>query len=354
MARVRIAIHETSPSGYGDVARFLIRSLRAAGHYVGVSAIGSRLVPSASDYDLNVVVTVPELFGSQRIVGIPNVGFTMCESSRLSSDLVRCCNEMARVLVPSRFCADVFTHSGVNVPIGVVPLGVELSRLATARLSNRSREETRFLSVFQWTDRKDPESLLTAYWSEFTAQDPVLLTLRVWPHHGDGVALQPAVEINRLRSEFGARATAKVRVISQVMADEDVLTLHANSDCYVSAHHGEGWGCPLFDAMSLGCCCIAPAYGGNLEYMTAENSKLIATSMVPVSVREPGLQSRFAGSEWGQVDVLELRRALRSVVEDRAAAQSMGTRARADMLRRFSANGSIKAFMLAVDGLVPV
>ena len=42
----------------------------------------------------------------------------------------------------------------------------------------------RFLSVFKWEPRKNPEGLLEAYWREFSRSEPVTLVLRTRPNPG--------------------------------------------------------------------------------------------------------------------------------------------------------------------------
>ena len=64
--------------------------------------------------DLERFRNEPELFS-----------YTMWESSRLPADWPARLNKMRAVIVPTRFCARVFRESGVEVPIEVVPLGID-------------------------------------------------------------------------------------------------------------------------------------------------------------------------------------------------------------------------------------
>jgi glycosyltransferase involved in cell wall biosynthesis len=51
--------------------------------------------------------------------------------------------------------------------------------------------------------------------------------------------------------------------------------LYELSSVYVSAHHSEGWGLTLSDAMIFGKPVIATGYSGNLEFMNPSNSFLV-------------------------------------------------------------------------------
>ena len=55
----------------------------------------------------------------------------------------------------------------------------------------------------------------------------------------------------------------------------ELNALYDISDVYVSAHHSEGWGLTLSDAMLFNKPVIATAYSGNLEFMNEENSFLV-------------------------------------------------------------------------------
>lgn len=66
------------------------------------------------------------------------------------------------------------------------------------------------------------------------------------------------------------------------LPDAAVAALYALCDCYVSAHHSEGWGLPLSDAMQHGKLCIGTGHSGNLDFMTAQNSLPIHCSIAHV------------------------------------------------------------------------
>jgi glycosyltransferase involved in cell wall biosynthesis len=61
----------------------------------------------------------------------------------------------------------------------------------------------------------------------------------------------------------------------QDITDAQINALYELSNVYVSAHHSEGWGMPLADAMIFGKPVIATGYSGNLDFMSDENSFLV-------------------------------------------------------------------------------
>jgi glycosyltransferase involved in cell wall biosynthesis len=68
---------------------------------------------------------------------------------------------------------------------------------------------------------------------------------------------------------------SRVIYLPLVLSDSQINALYRASDVYVSAHHSEGWGLTLSDAMLFGKPVVATRYSGNLEFMNDENSFLV-------------------------------------------------------------------------------
>ncbi len=100
------------------------------------------------------------------------------------------------------------------------------------------------------------------------------------------------------------------------------------ADCYVSLHRAEGFGYTLAEAMWLGKPVVATGYSGNLDYMTPENSYLVANRLVPIG---PGHDPYPAEGVWAEPDVEHAARLMREVFERREEAARRGTRAAAEI-----------------------
>lgn len=64
-------------------------------------------------------------------------------------------------------------------------------------------------------------------------------------------------------------------LITNSLSDDEMLWLLNSCDVYISLHRTEGLGLGMLEAMSLGKPVIATKFGGNLEFMTEQNSILI-------------------------------------------------------------------------------
>jgi glycosyltransferase involved in cell wall biosynthesis len=107
--------------------------------------------------------------------------------------------------------------------------------------------------------------------------------------------------------------------------------LYAAMDAMVLPTHGEGWGLPLMEAMASGLPTIATNWSGHLEYMNEHNSILI-----PLAGFVPAQGKDFeVGQMWATVDEIEVRKAMRWVVQHRTEAKKLGIEARKYILKNF-------------------
>jgi glycosyltransferase involved in cell wall biosynthesis len=326
-------------SGYAQLARYLVRALRGAGHAVAYVPFGRSCSRTP---DVNVVCFPPTHFSRERVRGTLNLGYTMFEASRIRDEWVQDCDRMDGVLVPSAYCRTVFQDSGVRVPVRVVRPGV----YAAAPSPQLSSLEYRFLSVFQWSSRKDPEALLQAYWHEFRADEQVVLCLKTYPFG----AVSVDDEMARIRGSHRFSGHARVALVREVLDAEALWRLHQSADCYVSAHHAEGWGMSLVDAMACGKPVIATDYGGSTDFVLPEHSYPVPCSVGPIAGLEPALERYFGlpGMHWGSVYVDALRSAMRRVYTQRKEARLAGARARAHVLEHLTPAKTAAMFEAAV------
>ena len=114
-----------------------------------------------------------------------------------------------------------------------------------------------------------------------------------------------------------------------------MAALHKLCHAYVSAHHAEGWGLGLSEAMAYGKPVIATAYSGNMDFMDEGNSLPVPYRLVPVSgVMCERIPLFRPDMRWAEIDGEELVRAMARVLEGRLP-PDLPARA-ADITRRFS------------------
>ncbi|MDL2207867.1 glycosyltransferase [Desulfovibrio sp. OttesenSCG-928-F20] len=74
-----------------------------------------------------------------------------------------------------------------------------------------------------------------------------------------------------------------VLFLDDKLEEGEMAALHRQCHAYVSAHHAEGWGLGLSEAMAFGRPVIATGWSGNMDFMNFENSVPVPYSLEAVS-----------------------------------------------------------------------
>lgn len=215
------------------------------------------------------------------------IGRAMIESDRFNRNAVRILSDKSIVdelWVPAPFLIDVMYRSGVSksTKIVVIPEAIDTTVYNPRRFPARAASSTpfRFLSNFKWEPRKGWDLLLQAYFTTFTAQDAVELTIKTYLY-GEGNS-RDVKAIERKITHFATNVLSldqsrlpKINVIANEQPANEMPLLYASHDAFVLPSRGEGWGLPFQEAMSMGLPCIATSWSGMLGFMNHNNSLLI-------------------------------------------------------------------------------
>jgi hypothetical protein len=206
--------------------------------------------------------------------------FTMMETRRLHKDYVERCNCADEIIVPSKWCKDMFEESGVRKPMTVVPLGVDTSiyRPGLEPIGfSKSLKPFVFLAVFGWSLRKGYDVLLRAYFEEFTSDEPVtlLLSTRYFGSADESKKRIIRDEIAKMRSMVRNPKQPHLAFFGDVLSDEMMPQMFAAADCYVLISRGEGFGLPMIEAGACDIPVISSRYSGHTDFLDDDNSYLV-------------------------------------------------------------------------------
>ncbi|MDP9121953.1 MAG: glycosyltransferase, partial [Acidobacteriota bacterium] len=349
------------PTGYATSCREMLRALeeqgvRSAYRYVyGPGTVFPVPEPEGTgDYRMNVIRgrTPPRrpraavVYGQgdvfTRNQGRYKIGYTMLEVDGFPREWVAQGNRMDEVWVPSEFNRQGFQRSGLDCPIHVIPLGVDIDYFhpGIAAYPNPAGEFV-FLSIFEWGERKNPWLLLQAFSEVFSAREPVRLLCKVM-NRDPGVRLKEEIRRLGLR-ESGGRISY---LFNLEFPYYQLGSLYRSVDCFVSVSRGEGWNMPLMEAMACGLPAIATDWGAHTEFVREDYAyPLRVQDTIPAVAKCP----YYAGYRWADPDPEHLRQLLREVYENREAARHRGQLAAREMAAHWTWEATARKMVARLD-----
>lgn len=370
-------------SGYGDAGQAYISALRAAGVPVSWTPLGwpshrwragygpleeidgdhvhTDIVNRTVTHDTLVVHSTP-LWHSRLLDegrGRSLVAYTTWETDRLPPERVEILNRYDRVLVPSRFNAEVFTASGVQAPVRVVPHIVPELPPPSPRSGVRGRFT--FYLIATWSSRKAIPDAVAAFLRAFGADEDVALVIHTTREDHVAIArsLQGAMPPARAQLETwftlatilaGHRSVPEITLSTRALTRAELAELHRRCDCFVLLSHGEGWGLGAFEAAAAGNPVIVTGWGGTLEFLPDGYPYRVDYDLVPTTTAEP--DSWWAprpGEHWANARIDHAAALLRRTFEHRGEARAWGLALRSHLIASFSQERVAPQLLDALD-----
>lgn len=221
---------------------------------------------------------------------------------------------------------DGFKHDKVKV----IPYAFNITKYNDnkQRIIFNDKDHTfKFYFICELDDRKNIESIIRCFHSEFHSSEPVSLVLKIKKVGVSPEALRQHVsklcdEIkSQLRIYNNIDTYNHEIIITEDFTDEQMKILHLSCDCYIGPTHGEGWGIPSFEAMCYGNTPICSNEGGPKDYIDPNNKNtgwLIDGMMGICTHQNAAFNDIFTGlHHWFIPNELEIKRAMRYYYENR-------------------------------------
>jgi glycosyltransferase involved in cell wall biosynthesis len=261
------------------------------------------------------------------------IAYWAWETPKAPRDWIRIADYLHEIWVPSRFVHDALVatfndalRADLIPRLRVMPHPVPLPPPARHALSRArfglSDELCEVLCLFDTKSsaaRKNPWGVLIAWQEAFPEENPVArLTVKVSDLSDDRATERRLLAIAAARSD--------IRVMSDRLSEADMEAYIGAFDILVSLHRAEGFGLTLAEAMAAGVAVIATDWSGNIDFMTPENSRLIKSSLIPVSDPEGGysIVKREPMQVWADPHIFEAVTDLRHLTDQPALRKALG------------------------------
>lgn len=251
----------------------------------------------------------------------PVICYTLFETDRCPVSWVDSLNKMDKVLVFSEFNRKGWSESGIPPEkIDKLPPAIDsfLYNPDGPRLSIKNKKGFVFLTSGDFTERKNFEAVIEAYVKEFNSDDPVTLIIK--GHYGGFVKSHRRSCLQRLQyiaNTFNPKNPPRILFWGDKITDYAMAALYRSADAFVLTSRGEGLGLQYLEAMASGLPIIHADWSAQTDYLNQSNSYPVISTVRTIDDPNYILKCPQAlNSKWCQVNIPDLRNAMRYVVNN--------------------------------------
>lgn len=340
-------------SGYGEANRHDIAALVSAGldvttqlpsftlEIADFGTVGDVAVTRENKqigYRIKILHTTPNIFQAYMEPQKYHIGRVFWETDKIPLEFAMGAQLMDEIWTGSEFNKQAIINCGVTKPIYIIPEAIDTDIGEINPYIIDYKQNYKFYSIFEWTERKNPGALLEAYWREFENTEGVSLTLKTYV---DNFTPDKRSEIKQyirmIKKGLNLKRFAPLFIYTNLMDRRQIYRFHKTFDCFVSTHRGEGWGIPQMEAMLVGNPIISTNCGGIHEYLkNSEHAYLLTHTLINLKENNRNRQWYTMDQKWADVNVNEVRQALRFMFQNKEKANEMGKKAKELVEREFS------------------
>lgn len=358
MKKILITGPVLSRSGYGEMARFALRSLKDKQEvdlYVIATSWGNtgwlhedneerRYVDSLitktqillqqtsnqAQFDIAIQISIPNEWKKMAPI---NIGYTAgIETNLISPAWLQPCQQMDKIIVISEHAKAGFINTifgnqqgqqfKVTTPIDVVHLPYR--NTAKTALELDLKHDFNFLAICQWGPRKNLEQAITGFLEEFRNEE-VGLVLKV--NTVNDSYMDKTATDKRLRTLLSNYPDRKctITLIHGHLSEGEIewLYTHPKIKAIVSTTHGEGFGLPLLEAAANELPVIATDWSGHTDFLylqdNSEKKRMfgkIDYELKPIEQAHVWQGVLEAGTQWAYPKMVSYKDRLRDCYKD--------------------------------------
>lgn len=297
-------------NSYGLIACQLARHLTALGCYVNAHSPGMVTMDN-QPADVAAITAQPHKEAAGAVMmGWPNsfegyhgsgrhrIALTMFESTKLPEGWTDALNAMDAVIVPSRFCKDVFLDCGVTTPITVAALGINDVYQPYER---PQREVMTFLAFLDRGSRKGGDVAQAAFKLAFGDDPRYQLILK---------------QRSPLKTRVDLFPVGNVRLLQRDMTEAELYELYCSVDVLINPNRGEGFGLLPREFAATGGISLTTAWGGTADELEQWGWPIDYTLRKAHWLGQPWLEGCELG-DWAEPSAFDLAGTLRLIAQQR-------------------------------------
>ena len=278
------------------------------------------------DVDICIQKVLPHhLVGTQKFK--KNIAYFVGESNTLKYNYwLTYLNLVDEVWVPNHTLKNNLLNDGLlEKKVKIIPYAFDMSKYQikydTKIDFGNNNHKFKFYCIADLNDRKNLESVIRCFHSEFEPHEPVVLVLKVKKF---GISRD---DLTKYLSNMCRVIKTELRMYKDIndyhpeiiipddIPDDHIGVLHHSCDCFVGPSHGEGWSIPAFEAMCYGKTPICSNEGGTKEFIDINNKNtgwLINGIYDICNHSDPAFPELFTGrEEWFHPSESEIKKAMR-------------------------------------------
>lgn len=202
------------------------------------------------------------------------IAYSMFESTLIPPKWVKIFNEkFDAVVVPDPYLIEVYKNSGVQIPIFMIPLGMDLSSFLEREMHSVPSIPFIFGASAAYSPHKNISLMIRAFAEEFGNSSHVVLKI-----HGRLGIVEPFLQLVRDLN------VSNILFSTDALSQEEYIDLVSSFDCYLNLSKGEGFSCCPREALALGIPCIL---SNNSAQKTLCDSGFVRS--VPSLIEEPAI-----------------------------------------------------------------
>lgn len=213
-------------------------------------------------------------------------------------------NKFDCVYFSSNHLEKVAKNSGLKIPIGTLPIGLDIDSLL-ARNYKVNSEKVRFGSVAAFHQRKGVEVLVESFLREFGDREDVELVIHSNLAIGD--------VYDGILAKIDALDVKNVKISNSNLGDVEKISLIESFDIFVNMSRGEGYSIGPREAMALGKALVLSQVGPHKDLLNVDGTFGVHAA-IRIPARYPEIDNQVFGFQYG-VTIDDTRYALRKAYQ---------------------------------------